>query len=128
MSTRIVVKLIAGGIAAFNLAIGLWALAAPESFFDSLATFHPYNHHFLHDVGAFQAAMGALMVVALMRPQGMVVAFAGNAIAGLLHLASHIADQDLGGRPTDPFAVGLIAAAAVLGLLLLLRQSADGPT
>lgn len=126
-ATRLV-SLVAVGIGVFNIAIGLWALFAPRSFFTSVATFHPYNHHFVHDVGAFQAAMGVLMLLALVRPEGTIVAFGGNAVAALLHLGSHVADRDLGGRATDPFALGLVAAAAVLGLLLALRQGSSGRT
>ena len=38
--------------AAFFIGPGLWAFFDPESFFDELATFDPYNEHFIHDIGA----------------------------------------------------------------------------
>ena len=31
---------------------GIWAFVAPRSFFDTLATFEPFNAHFVRDVGA----------------------------------------------------------------------------
>ena len=44
---------------AFWVGFGLWAFVDPRSFYDALATFKPYNKHFLHDIGAFQIGIGA---------------------------------------------------------------------
>jgi hypothetical protein len=30
----------------------------PHSFYDNVATFEPYNRHFLHDIGAFTIGLG----------------------------------------------------------------------
>lgn len=43
---------------------GLWAMAAPESFFDVLGQCPPYNQHFVQDVGAFQIGLGAVLLIA----------------------------------------------------------------
>ncbi len=123
---RKLVLLIAVMVGLFNVIFGAWALLAPRSFFDTVATFDPYNHHFLHDLGAFQVGLGVVFLAALARLDGLTVAFVGNAVAGVLHFGSHVVDRDLGGKPTDPFAVGLVAAAVVLGVILSMRRSEDG--
>jgi hypothetical protein len=109
MSNRFPV-FVAGVVGVLFVALGLWAFAAPQSFFDTTATFEPYNAHFLHDIGAFMLGLGATLLLATRMTDGLGV---GNAF----HLLSHIMDTDLGGKPaTDiPFfvviAVALFAAA-----------------
>lgn len=49
----------------FFLAPGIWAFAAPHSFYDQVATFPPYNRHLLHDIGAFQIGIGVALLLAL---------------------------------------------------------------
>jgi hypothetical protein len=34
------------------VALGVWAMISPQSFFEAVATFEPYNQHFLQDIGA----------------------------------------------------------------------------
>ncbi|MEX1271449.1 MAG: hypothetical protein WEB55_03255 [Acidimicrobiia bacterium] len=55
-------------VAAFGglvfLIFGLWAMIAPQSFFDSVAVFEPYNQHFVQDIGAFQIGLGAVLALA----------------------------------------------------------------
>ena len=51
--------------AVFYLFAGIWPLVDSRSFFDQLATFEPYNAHFLHDIGAFQVGIGATLAAAL---------------------------------------------------------------
>src|SRR2546430_3178175 len=46
------------------LAAGLCALVAPHSF-AALASFPPYNEHFVHDLGAFQLGIGVTLLLAL---------------------------------------------------------------
>ena len=43
----------------------VWALAAPKLFFESVATFEPYNQHFVEDLGAFQIGLGAVLAAAI---------------------------------------------------------------
>lgn len=49
LKDRYVTAAIAIG-AVFHLGTGVWAFAAPRSFYEVIATFPPYNVHFLHDV------------------------------------------------------------------------------
>ena len=105
------VALIAGAVI---LSTGVWAMADPRSFFDAVATFEPYNPHFLQDIGAFQIGLGAVLLVALRQADGLVVALVGVGMGSLAHLVSHVLGTDLGGAPAVD-----IPALAILSLALL---------
>ena len=113
--------------AAFYTLFGAWALLAPRSFFETVAPFPPYNAHFLHDAGAFQLGLGAALLAALARRSGLVAALAGAAVASVLHAGAHAVDGHLGGRPTDPWALGLLAALVVAALAIAWRAEAAAP-
>ena len=108
-----------GGVA--FVALGVWALLGPRSFFDAVATFEPYNRHFLQDIGAFQIGLGAVLLLAVVprRIDGLALALLGVGVGAALHAVSHIVGRDLGGIPeTDiPFftviAVLLLASGAL---------------
>lgn len=102
------------------LVTGVAAMAVPESFFDSVATFEPYNQHFIQDIGAFNLGLGMVLVLAL-RPgaDALFAGLAGAAIGSGAHALSHAIGWDLGGTPeldVPLFAVLtlLLAAAAVV--------------
>ena len=85
---------------ALLVALGVWAMAAPRSFFTTLATFEPYNQHFLQDIGAFQIGLGAVLLLAVRSDaDALAVALGGVGIGGLAHLVSHLIGLDLGGAP-----------------------------
>ncbi len=115
---RTAVNLVVVGVGLFNLFLGMWAFVAPRSFFDIVATFPPFNQHLLHDVGAFQAALGVTLLIALWVRDALTVAILGNLVAATIHVVSHVIDSDLGGRATDPVGLAFVAAALVLALLL----------
>lgn len=99
------------GAAGF-LGLGVWALVAPRSFFTSLATFEPYNPHLLHDIGAFQIGIGAVLLLAAFpeRLNGLAAALLGSGVGAAVHVVSHIMDADLGGTPsTDIPTLSLLA-------------------
>lgn len=105
---------IVGGITFVGL--GVWAMLGPRSFFDAVATFEPYNRHFLQDIGAFQIGLGAVLLLAVLpgRVDGLALALLGVAIGATFHFISHIVGRDLGGTPeTD------IPFFAVIAILLL---------
>ena len=98
------------------VALGAWAMVAPRSFFDAVATFEPYNRHFLQDIGAFQVGLGAVLLLAALpgRADGLALALLGVGIGATFHFISHIVGRDLGGTPeTD------IPVFGALALLLL---------
>jgi len=98
------------------IALGLWAMIDPRSFFDSVATFEPYNQHFLQDIGAFQIGLGAVLLLAGVpaRADGLTVALVGVGVGAALHAVSHVVGQDLGGTPVRD-----IPAFAGVAVLLL---------
>ena len=100
----------------FMLGSGLWAFFAPRSFYDTLATFEPYNRHFIHDIGAFTIGLAAVLLFALvMRWDALQVALVGLAVASVMHLISHAVDADLGGRDSDLLGLAVVAVLFVIG-------------
>jgi peptidoglycan/LPS O-acetylase OafA/YrhL len=120
VAERIVRGVLVAG-AAFFLVIGVWALADPTSFYTQVATFPPYNRHFLHDVGAFNLGLAAALALGLTRWPGRRVALWAAALAAVLHAGSHFADRHLGGHSSDPLALSLIAAALIGAAILATR-------
>lgn len=108
------------GSIAFLLA-GVWAMAAPESFFEQLARFEPYNQHFIQDIGAFQIGLGIVLLIAAIRPRtdGLTVALLGAGSGAAAHAVSHLIGRDLGGKPaTDiPFFIAIALLLLVAGVL-----------
>ncbi|MEX1044028.1 MAG: hypothetical protein WD020_05270, partial [Acidimicrobiia bacterium] len=99
----------------FFLGFGLWAMAGPESFFDAMAVFDPYNQHFVQDIGAFQIGLGAVLVLARFAgsADALAVSLVGVGIGSLAHAVSHLMGSDLGGTPAVD-----IPTFLVIGLLL----------
>jgi predicted anti-sigma-YlaC factor YlaD len=88
-----------GGV--FFLVGGLWAMVDPEGFYDTLATFEPYNEHFLQDIGAFQLGLGAVLLLAAVWPRldALAVGLLGVGFGSAAHVVSHAVGHDLGGTP-----------------------------
>ena len=105
---------LAGG-GAFLL-LGIWALVSPRTFFTSLATFDPYNVHLLHDIGAFQIGLGAVMLVAAFpeRFDGLAAALLGAGAGAAAHVLSHVLDSDQGGNPSTDIPILTILGAVML--------------
>ena len=100
-------------VALFWLGSGAWAFLAPQSFFDQLATFPPYNEHLLHDIGAFSIGLGAVIVFALMRLPALRSALLGVGVGSVVHVVSHIVDYDLKPDPMDVAGLAVIAAVTL---------------
>jgi hypothetical protein len=105
---------------------GIWAFLAPRSFFDALATFEPYNAHFIRDIGSFQIGIGVAGVVGALRTRALVVGLAGLATVQAVHVVSHVIDRDAGGRPGfDIPSLAALAALTVVALVVAIRQDGD---
>ena len=113
---QLVSNLVVAAFGILTLALGIWALVDPSSFFDNIADWPPYNRHFIHDIGAFQVAIGAVLLFALIwRSDAVLAALGGAAIGATLHWIAHITDEDLlGGSDTDPYLLGIVALILVL--------------
>ena len=120
-----IAKVIAGAVGVFLAVFGLWAMLAPKSFFDAFAEFDPYNQHFLQDIGAFQIGLGAVLLLAALRPAvgALAVALVGVGIGSAAHVISHAVGTDLGGRPAVdiPFFGASTALLLLAGVLLWRR-------
>ena len=118
-------RVIAVLLAAWLIGIGAWAFLDPASFAARIATFPPYNVHLLHDVGAFQIGLGAALLAALPDRRALAAAFAGNLVAAVVHVISHVEDANLGGHSYDVPMLSVIALIALAGLILTVaRRSA----
>lgn len=110
-------------IGAIFLAVGgAWAMFAPESFFERAANWPPYNEHFIHDIGAFQLGLAAVLGTTLIARGGVTVALAGVAVGSAFHAWSHFMDSGEGGRDSDPWVFGVLTLLFVAGLVLHLRS------
>ena len=118
-----VVALIGGASFVF---FGLWAFFAPQSFFDTLATFEPYNEHFIHDIGSFQIGLGAVLILGVYLRDPLRVALDGAAIGATIHLISHIIDSDIGGKPSTD--IPFFAVTAVLLIAAAITRAREGGT
>jgi hypothetical protein len=107
------VAVLGGG---FFLASGLWAMVAPAAFFDAVATFEPYNAHFVRDVGAFMIGLGAVLLLAAVRPTGdaLAIALCGVGVGAAAHTLSHVVDHDLGGTPALDIPVWAVLSVVLL--------------
>ena len=96
--------------------VGAWAMVDPRSFFDTLATFQPYNQHLLQDLGAFQVGLGVVLLLAAWRPRasGLAIALLGVGVGAALHALSHVIGRDLGGNPQSDIPLFVLIAALTL--------------
>ena len=123
-----VARIIAGVVGLFYVATGAWSFLFPAYFYSAVATFSPYNLHLLHDVGAFQIGLGAVLVTAALSGKALVAALVGVLAGSLLHLAAHLLDIRLGGHPmTDLPVLTLIVVVLALALYMELRRSHTHP-
>jgi hypothetical protein len=115
--------------AAALLPFGAWAMVAPRSFFDQVATFEPYNQHLIQDIGAFQIGLGAVLLLALLWPRldGVTLALLGVGVGATAHAASHVIGHDLGGNPASdiPLFTAVAALLLVAGIRRLRRLPLD---
>ncbi len=75
-------------------------MISPAGFYESVATFEPYNAHFLQDIGAFQLGLGAtLILAAFITGDALVAALFGVGVGALAHVLSHLLSLESGGTP-----------------------------
>jgi hypothetical protein len=107
-----------GGL--YHLALGLSALAIPRAFYDAIASFPPYNDHFVRDIGSLYLALGAVMLVAARRRSWQAPVLAFTTLQYAIHTLSHLVDIT-GGNPKwlgAATAAGLAALTVLFGWLL----------
>lgn len=114
------VSLVIQVAAALVLVTGGWALADPASFAD-FAEFPP-SEHFVHDVGAFQLAIGLTLLLALIWRDPVAVVLAGFVAGNTVHAVNHAIDLDIGGIESVPWLLAALSIATGIALALRLRQ------
>ena len=122
---RNLVALIAAGIGAvFFIGPGLWAFFDPQGFYDELATFEPYNEHFIHDIGAFQIGIGVALASAIWRRNdALLAALLGAAVGSIFHTIAHIIYHDLGGKDSDVVVFSVITVVLLAGAALRVQTT-----
>lgn len=129
-----------GYLALVSLQIGVWAVAAPRSFYDDfpglgrswVAADGPYNEHLVRDVGALNLAFAVLVIAAAIRLTRTLVTT--TSIAGLVwgvpHLLYHLVNSgELSVGDAAASIGGLVAFVALpVALLVFVRPTlGDGP-
>ena len=118
------IRVVTAALALVLVLVGLWALLGPHSFYDDAATYPPYNRHFIHDIGAFALGLGACLAAGVLLPDALLAVLGGGTVFGVAHFAAHVADRDLGGSASDPYAFG--GVALVFAALTLARWKGSG--
>lgn len=115
------VRPVAVVLGVLTIANGVWAFADPRSFYDTVATYPPYNEHLIHDIGAFTIGLGSAIILAFLVRDALLAALSTLAVAFVAHAVSHIMDVDLGGRATDPWGLSALALLVVAAAMLRAR-------
>ena len=105
--------LVLAGLA--NLTVGLLALTAPDTFFDQIGHYGVENSHYVGDNGAFTAAAGIGLLLAVQRPSWRAPLLWVGTIWFALHALNHL--FDIGQAKSD--ARGILDTVS-LGLIALL--------
>jgi hypothetical protein len=102
----------------FFVGSGVWAFGWPQSFYDVVASYPPFNAHLFRDIGAFLLGLGAAPLGALAWRDARFVALLGGTVAAALHWLSHVIDRHDGGTPADPWLTGAFALLMLGGLVV----------
>jgi hypothetical protein len=113
--TESAMKLTLALAGAVNLALGLLALIAPDTFFDEIGRYGVENTHYVGDNGAFTAAAGLGLLLAVNRPAWRAPLLWVGAIWFGLHALNHL--FDIGEARSDARGIFDTVALALVGLL-----------
>ncbi|ALI29527.1 hypothetical protein XA26_57410 [Mycolicibacterium fortuitum] len=100
----------------YSVALGLFMLLAPGTFFDTLGAFGTRNDHYILDNASFELPLGLMMLAALKWPRWRVPALAFATGHWALHSLSHLIDTN---HATGTWVGWLEAAGLVLTTALL---------
>jgi hypothetical protein len=111
----------------YALAIGVFMLLWPDTFFDTLGTFGVRNNHYIFDNATFEIPQGLLLLAAVRRMTWRVPALAFATLHWALHSISHIIDPHHGAGDTIGWleAGGLVATTVILAIALRASVIAD---
>lgn len=116
------IRAVLGFFGVYCLALGLFVVVAPGTFYDTLGPFGARNDHYLRDYASLVFANALLLLMGLRRPGWRVPALAFTTLQWLLHGLNHL--WDIG--DTNPpwvgvfdffaLAVGFVVLVSALGL------------
>lgn len=124
-------------LAANGLLVGLWALAAPRSFYDDfpgagriwVAVDGPFNEHLVRDVGGLNLALALVACIALVSGSDLVARTAGGAwlVFGVPHLLYHVLHLDPFGTGDAVALVVALSMTVAAGIAAVLPDPGRGP-
>lgn len=119
------VTLVVFGI--YALAIGLFMLVAPGTFFDTLGAFGVRNDHYIFDNASFEVPQGLMLLAAVRWPSWRVPALAFATLHWALHSVSHLVDPHHAAGDWVGWleAGGLVATTAILAMALRAAVTAE---
>ncbi|ULE34923.1 hypothetical protein [Mycobacterium sp. IDR2000157661] len=119
------VTLIAFGV--YALAIGLFMIVAPGTFFDTLGAFGVRNDHYIFDNASFEVPQGLMLLAAVRWPSWRVPALAFATVHWALHSISHLVDPHHAAGDWVGWleAGGLVVTTAILALALRSSLAAE---
>lgn len=124
-------RVVVGALGVFHLLLGGWQLLAPASFFTAIGPYGAENTHYVGDLGAFIAAYGIALLLAVGRPAWRTPLLAVGAIWYALHAINHLFDigearSDLRGI-ADTLLIALGAAVLAWLAAVAARSLPGGP-
>ena len=84
------IGLIALGVS--QLALGLWMIVDPSSFFHHVGGFGTQNDHYIRDNATWALSLGVVALIAAWRPSWRLPVLVFAALQFTLHTINHIAD------------------------------------
>ena len=110
-------QVLIGIVGLFDSAAGAALLFAPRWFYDTLATFPPFNRHYAGDVGAFILPIGLGLLVAARDPIRYRAILVLGLVASWIHAANHALD---GIQHAGEGSASLLDAANIAGTAVIL--------
>jgi hypothetical protein len=112
--------LVGVGLAAFaliNILTGLFAAIDPESFYDAIGPFPPYNEHYVRDAAAAMiGSLGVAQAIAVARRSWRVGVLGYSVLHFAFHTINHLVD--IGDADPESTGVGNFVSLAIGALLL----------
>jgi hypothetical protein len=109
------------GFGVYHLALGIFMVLAPGTFFTEVGPFGVQNDHYIRDTATYNLAFGAVLLAAVRYASWRVPVLAAVVLQFALHTVNHLVDIG----EAEPEAVGildffglLVATALLAGLLL----------
>lgn len=111
----------------YSVAVGVFMLAAPGPFFDTLGAFGVRNDHYIFDNASFELPLGLLMLAAVRLRSWRVPALAFATAHWALHAVSHLVDTDhaVGNWVGVLEAAGLVFTTVLLAIVLRISVSEE---